>query len=120
MANKRNLKKFVRNTCGSLAAEIILARAAFPTIERKAVHDIINDIAVLQSTTLAKISVAFDKKAKAFDNTAQYRKERKAYFNKAYTSLLDEFNTSVLEIVKKMNAALPQEVRDTIKAAAAE
>ena len=30
MANKRELKKFIRNTCGALAAEIVLARAAFP------------------------------------------------------------------------------------------
>lgn len=44
MANKRQLKKFVRNTCGALASEIILARAAFPEIARKEVHDIVSDI----------------------------------------------------------------------------
>ena len=37
MANKRDLKKYIRNTCGALAGEILLARAAFPAIERKTV-----------------------------------------------------------------------------------
>lgn len=30
MATKRELKKFIRNTCGALAAEILLARAPSP------------------------------------------------------------------------------------------
>lgn len=52
MATKRQLKKAVRNTCGALAAEIIFARAAFPSIDRKNVLDIIVEIAGLQSDTL--------------------------------------------------------------------
>lgn len=120
MATKRDLKKYVRNTCGSLAGEILLARAAFPVIDRKTVHDIINDIAVLQSASLAKVSVAFDKKERDFADPAQYRKARSEYYAKAYGSLVCDFDDAVLEIVKKMNAALPAEVREAIKEAAAE
>lgn len=120
MAKKRDLKKYIRNTCGSLAGEILLARAAFPIIERKTVHDIINDIAVLQSSTLAKVSVSFAKTPKEYLDKAAYRKERNQYYTKAYDSLIDEFDNGVLEIVKKMNAALPAEVRDAIKEAVAE
>lgn len=120
MANKRDLKKYIRNTCGSLAGEILLARAAFPVIDRKTVHDIINDIALLQGTSLAKVSVAFDKKERDFADPAEYRKARSAYYTKAYDSLICGFDDAVLEIVKKMNAALPAEVREAIKEAAAE
>lgn len=120
MANKRDLKKYIRNTCGSLAGEILLARAAFPVIERKTVHDIINDIAVLQGTTLSKVSVSFDKKARDFAEAGEYRKARSEYYAKAYGSLIGEFDDAVLGIVKKMNAALPAEVREAIKEAAAE
>lgn len=120
MANKRDLKKYIRNTCGSLAGEILLARAAFPVIDRKTVHDIINDIVVLQSSSLAKVSVAFDKKACDFADAAAYRKERHEYFAEAFGNLIGQFDDAVLEIVKKMNAALPAEVREAIKEAAAE
>ncbi len=120
MATKRQLKKFVRNTCGALAAEIILARAAFPQIERKCVHDIISDIARLQAETIAKVGITFDKTPRDYTIGAEYKKARRTYFNTAYTKLLDNFDGSVSEIVKKMNAALPSEVREEIKAAAAE
>lgn len=119
MATKRQLKKSVRNTCGALAAEIILARAAFPSIDRKKVHDIIVEIASLQSTTLAKTSIAFDKAPRDYDNKAEYKKARRTYFDKAYTALLDSFDNAVAEIIKMMNAALPDDVRMAIKEAAA-
>ncbi|MDE6134779.1 MAG: hypothetical protein K2F79_04315 [Muribaculaceae bacterium] len=117
MANKRELKKFVRNTCGALAAEILLARAAFPEIERQKVHDIIGEIAVLQSDTLSKATLAFAGKAdkNAEGAKAKYRAEKSAYYHAAYARLLEEFDTSVREIVKHMNAALPEGVRLKIK-----
>ena len=120
MATKRDLKKSVRNTCGALAAEIILASAAFGQIARKDVHDIINDIARLQAETIAKVGITFDKTPRDFADGAAYRKARRTYFHTAFGKLLEGFDTSVVEIVKKMNAALPAEVRDEIKAAAAE
>lgn len=120
MATKRQLKKFVRNTCGALAAEIIFARAAFPQIDRKQVHDIIADIAALQADTIAKTGIAFDKAPRDFEDRSLYKKARRDYFNKAYTSLLDSFEAAVEDVVKKMNAALPDDVRAQIKDAVAE
>lgn len=120
MANKRQLKKFVTNTCGALAAEIILARAAFPEIDRKAVYDIISKIAATQQETLAKASISFDKARRDFDNAAEYRKAHREYYNTAYTKLLDAFDAKINEILKEMNAALPENVRATLKVTAAE
>lgn len=120
MANKRDLKKFIRNTCGALAGEILLARAAFPEIDRKDVNKIICDIAALQSESLAKASISF---AGTTDNNeegakAKYRAAKSAYYRTAYTKLLDEFDAKVREIVKSMNASLPEGVRLAIKEAA--
>lgn len=117
MANKRQLKKFVRNTCGALASEIILARAAFPEIARKDVHDIVSDIARLQCTTLAKVGISFDKAPHDYAELSEYHKARKAYFATAYGKLLDGFHDEVSAIVKRMNDALPEPVRQTIKEA---
>lgn len=120
MATKRELKKFIRNTCGAIAAEILFARAAFPAIERKAVHEVLFDAASLQGSALRKVSVSFDKCPSDFDTKAEYNKARNEYFRKAYKRLLEEFNAGVVELVKKMNAALPDNVRMTLKDAAAE
>ena len=120
MASKRDIKKYIRNTCGSLASEIVLARAAFPSIDRKAVYDVIRNIALLQTSSLAKVSVAFDKKRCSFGSEREYNKARHEFFKKAYDAVLCEFDNKVLDILKAMNAALPQEVRDAIKEVAAE
>ena len=120
MATKREIKKFIRNTCGALAAEILLARAAFPSIERKAVHEVLIDAAALQNASLTKVSVSFDKRPSDFATKAEYNKARHTYFAEAYNRLLDEFDAGVCAIVKKMNAALPEEVRSTFKEAVSE
>lgn len=120
MATKRQLKKFVANTCGAMAAEIILARAAFPVIERKTVYDIISKIAALQNDTIKKVSLSFDKAPRDFANKSEYNKARRTYFATAYTKLLSYFDGAVADIVKEMNAALPAEVRETLKGVAAE
>ncbi len=120
MATKRDLKKFIHNTCGALAAEIILARAAFPSIERGKVYDIVSDIATLQANTLPKVSIAYDKKPADFENYAEYRKARHAYYATAYDHLLEDFDAQVAEIVSKMDAALPDVIRAAIKESLAE
>ena len=120
MATKRQLKKMVRNTCGALAAEIIFARAAFPQIDRKEVHDIIAEIAALQSDTLVKVGITFDKAPRDFEDGSLYKKARRDYFRKAFDSLMDSFDAGVEAVLKKMNAALPAEVRAQIKDAVAE
>lgn len=119
MANKRELKKFIRNSCGAAAAEMLLARAAFPSISRKDVYDVIQNLANLQGQSLRLVSIAYDKKAGAFADAKSYRADKAAYFKAAYNKLLSEFDGRLTEIVKQMNAALPEDVRQTLKEAAA-
>ena len=120
MATKRQLKKFVRNSCGALAAEIILARAAFPQIDRKQVHDIVADIAALQADTLVKAGISFDKTPRDFADGHAYRKARSEYFATAYGRLMENFDSRIGEILKSMNAALPEQVREQFKEVASE
>ena len=116
MANKRQLKKHVRYVCGDLAAEILIASHMLKGFDRKEVTAIVGDIATLQTKTLQNASFAFDKAAHDYADHAEYRKARRKYFAAAYKKLLADFNESVLAIVKKMNAAMPQEVKDANKA----
>lgn len=111
MATKRQLKKRISYVCGELAADVLIAAHLSNDINREAVRDIVRDIAVLQEDARAKVSFAFDKAPRDFDNAAAYRKARRAYFKAAFARLRDQFGESVLAIVKKMNAVVPAETR---------
>lgn len=117
MSNRRDLKKYVSAVCGDLAASILESAYTFEGISTADMRAIINEIAALQVETLAKVSVSFDKTPSSMAPD-EYRKSRRAYYSKAYNALHDEFRTKVEAIVKKINAALPPEVRESMKAAA--
>lgn len=119
MANKRQLKKFIKNSCGSIAAGTVLAAVVFPDVDRNAVNEIVNDAVELQTKSLSRINVSFDKREADFENRGAYNKARHEYYAAALRSLLKDFDAKVLELVAKMNAAMPQAVRDEFKKAAA-
>lgn len=120
MANKRELKKFIRNACGAMASEILIARSIFPSITRKNVYDIVRKIASLQAMTLRLVSVSYDKTPDAFEDIRAYRADKRSYYKLAYKKLLENFDAKLLEIIKDMNAALPEDVRAQLKDAAAQ
>lgn len=112
MSSKRNLKKLVRYMCGDIAAECIIAKTVIPGIDPDVMSALVVKIACLQDVTLRKLSFSYDKVAADFDNVSSYKKARHEYMTKAYRSLKGEFNNQVAEIVKEMNAALPQAQKD--------
>lgn len=120
MANKRELKKFIRTSCGAAAVDMILAREAFPEIKRNDVYSIVAEAVSLQQNMLSRVGINFDRVPRDFENKAQYNKERNKYYRQAYGKLLDDFGKGLDELVKKMNEALPQEVRNKIKEALSE
>ncbi|MFH8143180.1 MAG: hypothetical protein K1V88_07135 [Muribaculaceae bacterium] len=117
MANKRELKKEIKYVCGDLAAECLLAKNFVKGVDAKAMTEIITRIADLQISALNKVTFSFDKLPADFETGAAYRKARKEYFKKAFASLREKFYDKVNAIVKEMNAALPQEVKDNNKKA---
>lgn len=117
MANKRNLKKQIRYACGDLAGEIILAGQMVAGMEKEKVSEIINDIASLQVESLRHVSFSFDRSASDFGNKAQYRHARSKYNKEAFRRLHDDFRSRIEDIVKSMNAALPQAQKDANKEA---
>lgn len=120
MANKRELKKFICNTCGSLAADMVNLAELFPQIDAADVQRIVVATARLQASTLSRMGVAFDRTPRDFETKAAYNAARNVYFREAYTALLDTFDKGVAELVKEMNAAIPADVREVLKKAAAQ
>ena len=71
----------------------------------------------MQCTNLAKVGISFDKTPRDFANMAEYHKAKRAYFNTAFGKLIGEFNDEVAVMVQRMNKALPEQVRQTIREA---
>jgi hypothetical protein len=116
MANKRNLKKQVKHICNDIATECLIAAQFVEGADDKAFMDIVSKTAALQGTALENITFSFDKYPRDFENLKAYRKARNDYYKKAFGSFRAKFNTHVNELVKEMNAAVPQSVRDAHKA----
>ncbi len=108
MANKRNLKKQIRNICGDLAAECAMAIQFVPMVDKEKMSEIISRVAGLQENTLARVSFSFDKSVRDFANNHEYIKAKKAYNKIAYRKLVADFNNTVEKVVDDMNAAVPK------------
>lgn len=118
MANKRDLKQMIRFVCGDIAGECIYAKACVEGIDDEKMDEIICKVALLQVKTTDRVSVCFDKNLKSFNNDKKaYNKARNQYYKACYSELKKEFKIALEEIVKEMNALLPQEVREANKAA---
>ncbi|MDE5594801.1 MAG: hypothetical protein K2I89_04420 [Muribaculaceae bacterium] len=116
MASIRKTKKSIRYVCGDIAAELLIASHAIKDFNRNETVNIINDIASLQCDALAKCSFDFDKAKSDFENGKLYRSARRKYASAAFHKLNDEIGKRMQEIVDKMNAAMPQHIKDAAKA----
>ena len=106
-ANKRLLKKEIHRICGALAGECVLAKIAIPGIDREKLNEIIYQLADLQASALRLVSVEFPRTPRSFDNRKEYTAARRAYFKASFAKLREHFNARVQEILKEMNATVP-------------
>lgn len=117
MANKRVLKKQIRYACGDLAGECILAIHFIEGMDVEKMQDVVFEIASLQTATLQRVSFSYDKTKADFDSEHAYSVAKAKYFKQAYNTLRADFDEKVQEIVKSMNALLPQAQKDANKEA---
>ena len=107
MANKRQIKKAIRNACGDIAGECIFAESAFGENKLEEWDSIIIDTALLQQEALNRVNNQFGKKVKDFANRKEYNKARRAFFKEREKELSDYFRTEVENIAKRKNALMP-------------
>ncbi|MDE5752870.1 MAG: hypothetical protein K2H88_09560 [Duncaniella sp.] len=118
-SNKRLLKKEIRTICGALAGECVIAKLTIPGVNPESFNQIIYKLADLQESAIRLVSVEFPQSPSSFDNKKAYADARHAYFKEAFAKLEDNFNKRVEELVKEMNAALPDEQKIANKEAVA-
>lgn len=116
MTNKRQLKKHIQYVCGDIATELLIARALYPGFDNEKVGEIIDRLAALQTQTLKNTSFGFDRSARDFEDKSAYNKARAEYTHAAYGKLKAEFDAQIAEIVKQMNALMPEALRSAKKA----
>ena len=118
MANKRDLKKYIKIVCGDIVGECVFAKIYFDGVDCEKMDDIIVKTAFLQTNTIDKVSVSFDKTLKSFEgNAMEYKKARKAYFKECYKQLRNELENEVNAIVAEMNSAMSKEQKNANKEA---
>ena len=115
MANKRQLKKYIRFVCGNIAAECIIARDFIEGIDTEKMNNIVIQLATLQEQAVNHVTFSFDKVPSDFESHKEYNKARHNYYAKAYKTLNTEFNAHIQDIVKQMNALLTDEQREINK-----
>ena len=101
MANKKILKKQIKQICGDLATEIVISKDK--AIDREKAMELFSRVAYLQNSSLSKASFAFDKSRKDFPNDAEYNKAKEKYNRSAFNSLKNNFNQSAGEIVDELD-----------------
>ena len=111
MANKRNLKKYMKTMAANLAGETLFILNYYENIDEAKADAIIDKILALVTEKTNNVSVSFDKTCKvSFEgNRKDYRKAHAAYFKKCYNELADESNNGVQAILKEMNGLLSKE-----------
>lgn len=106
-ANKRLLKKEIHRICGALAGECVLAKLAIPGINHETLNGIIYQLADLQQSALRLVCVDFPGETSGYGSKKEYVAARRAYFKASYANLREHFNSRIAEILKEMNAAVP-------------
>ena len=106
MANKRQLKKYMKNMAANLAGETVFILNYYDGIDEAKANDVIDKIFNLLTEKINDVSVDFDKTCK--DSFAG-DKARNAYYKAAYKKLYTDFTEGVSAVLKDMNALLSKE-----------
>lgn len=104
MANKRDLKKNIKNICGEIAAEAIFACYAYENIDVAKMNDMVIALADLQQDSIVKVSVSYDKNIKSFNGDKKaYQKAKSQYYQSCFKTLISQFNDTLKQVLAEMN-----------------
>lgn len=119
MATKRNLKKNIARVCADILGECIFAQQMIEGIDIDKMDDVIVKVALLQQSAIQRVSVDYDKTPSDFATKKEYNKARRDYFKQVEKALCQYTSQAIEDIVKDMNALLPQSYKDAHKQAQA-
>ena len=105
MANKRTLKKHIQQVCGQAAVEVLV------NLPSDIAHNIVLELARLQSHSLANISFGFDHVRRDYSTIKEYNHAKSEYNRSAFNKLKTDFNENLAKIVKEINSSISEDER---------
>lgn len=120
MANKRDLKKYMKVLSANLAGDTLFIVHTYNDIDINKAEEIIYKIRTMLTENIAKVSVAFDKTcSESFNNERHnYRKAHRKYYKECYQKLLSDFHAQFSTLLKEMNSLLsPEQLEENKKMA---
>lgn len=105
MAKKRDLKKFVQNLSENVVVNVLPHAVHAGLITEERAHELIKEISVAQAQTLARLSVAFDKRMREFGSKADFHKAKAVYFKEVCSKAYTDFVGKIQSILSEVNKA---------------
>ncbi len=105
MSKKRDLKKFVRNLAEGVVVAVLPAAVHLNRLTEQRADEIIGEISVAQTRTLARLSAVFDRRQSEFATKADFRKAKAAYCRQLCVKARQEFVARMQAILDEVNKA---------------
>lgn len=118
MANKRDFKKYIDAVSAMVTEEMLYAYVNVENADKKAISEAIGMVMDAAENARNHANIYFDKGHKAFESLSEYGKEKSAFFQKLFNKINTEYSANIDAALAKFNAALPQEIKDGLKASA--
>lgn len=115
MANKREFKNYVRTVSTSLVNDMMTTSCTVGKADTDTIDKAIIRILRAGESTVIKAGIKFDKTAKAFADSRQYRTERAKFYHNLFAKINSEFAKEVNAAIKEFNTAFPAEVKVEMK-----
>ena len=117
MANKREFKKYVDAVGASAIAPMVDAYESVKGADKEKITNAIEKVLGACGAAKSHADVFFDKGMKAFESHKEYAIAKKNFFKELFKKINDDFANELDEAIKEFNSAIPQEVKDSNKAA---
>lgn len=108
MSNKRDFKKFTNQYTHALCSNMMAVSATVPGVDTAKIDDAIIKLLKGAEVAIMMADVKYDKTEAAFDNPAEYRKARRAFYKEVFDKAHQEFAKSELEAMAEFNQAIPK------------
>ena len=116
--NKRDFKKYVESVGDSACASMVDIFDSNENIDKEKVANAVEKVIAAVAAAKTNADVTFDKGVKAFDSIVEYSKAKKAFYKQLFKKIYEDFYNDLDEAVKEFNSAVPEDVKESNKAAA--
>lgn len=106
ITNKRQIKKYINRVCEDVAQEVLPTAVYAKAITNEEAENILTELSYLQSKSLSRLNISFDKAAETFDKVQSFKTAKTAYYRQAYNKLIDDFNNEVKKLLSPLNKAI--------------